>query len=1666
MTIETNLSVSPYFDDYEESQKYNRILFKPATAVQVRELNQLQTILQDQVTRFGDHILQRGTLLDGCQASFKTAIPYVKIKDLTSDGRLPLLKQYIGLFAKNSSNLVSRVIETVDGFEAQDPDLKTLYVEYLNSGDSDDEAEYTRGTNLTIFNKNQRLYRIRVVEPSSGFKNSDKLVIVPALEVQNTTGGTTFSTPFQEDEIITGTTSGASAQILSVNATANSSALVLSIKPLTSDLAVSNTAGFNFAIDEEFEGDTSGTIARITGFAGRNAGGRLELTATSRAIDNVVLTRGGVGYYVPPHVTVSSTDASSVTNINEVDLQGENFISTVQIATDDAGVAGAIGSNPVGVGYGMSVSSGYIYQKGHFLEVDPQSIIVDKYANTPSDIAVGFETQERIVNSALDSTLLDNSAGFFNQNAPGADRLQLIPRLAVRTFAEAEEDREFFPIFRFSEGRVFSQSGFAVYNKLGEEIAKQTYEKSGNFVLDQFNITTRSTPDFADSSESFSYVIDPGHAYINGYRVKTERNYAKKVPKGTDTVTNEDSALDLIYGNYIRVNQLAGLFNFKVAAQVGLQDTGAEYYDSLGNITEPGSEIGTARIRSVVLERGVGGSANAIYRVYLFDIKMNSGKNFKNIKSIYTTDGVCDVITTPDPRNPSDNIAVLQETNRHSLLFNTRLPAKSVSIKTFNFRSEKTGTVATTGQVQLTAPTNSDWPYSGALSFTERRDLIITPEENLISDTNLGTANVSGNTVTGSSTSFLTDFVVGDYFISDSNIRQITSIANNTSMSFRGSSLTLTGQDITRVYPKNIPLPMSSRDGITASVASSILTIDIGFTTTASQDINAVVTLQRSNQGPVSKTARRNAFIKISVPSGNVKGPWCLGFPDVFRLRKVYAGTTTAALDVTNEFYVDHNQTENFHDLSYLYKKPTSTYVVSDGDDLLVEFDFFEHSNPGGVKTVSSFTINDAKILSELGQDIHTLEIPEVLRQNGSIVDLREAIDFRPVVANTVNYETDPASAPVNPANTVSFAGDNLFFPVPESDVEYDIEHYVGRTDTITLNTDGFFEFIIGRRPRSVEKNQMFLYEATVPPYPTLPENLSAPIEEILDTKVANESFSRKRRNKFTIQTEQLDRQVRGFTMAQIAQLERRIEILEYYSNLTLLDDEVRDLRIPSSIDSTLDRFKFGFFVDNFADSHFADIENPEYNASIFGFILHPAKLPLNIPLQVSDNVRGIIGRESLHFPSQSVSFLRQNLATTTPVIAEIDEDEEEPTPQINTTCQFIYNTGITGGADATSRWETSVFTLSSNTESSGLPIRIRFNNDPSWSSSGVGGGGFYYEIRQSDSPESEGALIFSSKSLNDVESLIDSSGQPTDSAIALANKGYRRGNGSRGNYLGFAIPGVTERSPGFSLRKLETANKRSGLGSGEFSVSYNPLAGRYIRVRAVTDVGIGQGGSASDPLNRFNMHFYNYEICYPADAFIDPINIEREPDPPLPAAAIQDEPIPTPLPPQQETRTGCEIAFDTFSATGDWEQAAAAGGVRIKEIPEGSGVCVLQRGAGLCRPVNDPNFPDHPASQAYTFPCPFAVSTRPTEPEPVVTPGDQVYGPGFGVITIPVSVTPITIDDPGTDKPPPDEESVSEIPPVYTVPENPLTLPDTLGFGNDIRDRMFDTSTLNTRIR
>ena len=78
-----DFNTEPYFDDYQENKDFYRILFRPSYAVQARELTQLQTILQNQVSRFGNHVFKNGSQVIPGSVNVDNKVHFIKLEQFT-----------------------------------------------------------------------------------------------------------------------------------------------------------------------------------------------------------------------------------------------------------------------------------------------------------------------------------------------------------------------------------------------------------------------------------------------------------------------------------------------------------------------------------------------------------------------------------------------------------------------------------------------------------------------------------------------------------------------------------------------------------------------------------------------------------------------------------------------------------------------------------------------------------------------------------------------------------------------------------------------------------------------------------------------------------------------------------------------------------------------------------------------------------------------------------------------------------------------------------------------------------------------------------------------------------------------------------------------------------------------------------------------------------------------------------------------------------------------------------------------------------------------------------------------------------------------------------------------------------------------------------------------
>jgi len=140
-----DFNINPYYDDFDESKQFLRILFKPGLAVQARELTQLQTIITNQVTRFGDHIFKDGSKVFGGATFYNNKVKYLAI-EASFGGNPIVLEEWIGkIVIGGVSGAEGRVVHVN---AAENGDSNLLIVEMLTGDSTTTAAEFTAGENV------------------------------------------------------------------------------------------------------------------------------------------------------------------------------------------------------------------------------------------------------------------------------------------------------------------------------------------------------------------------------------------------------------------------------------------------------------------------------------------------------------------------------------------------------------------------------------------------------------------------------------------------------------------------------------------------------------------------------------------------------------------------------------------------------------------------------------------------------------------------------------------------------------------------------------------------------------------------------------------------------------------------------------------------------------------------------------------------------------------------------------------------------------------------------------------------------------------------------------------------------------------------------------------------------------------------------------------------------------------------------------------------------------------------------------------------------------------------------------------------------------------------------------------------------------------------------
>ena len=166
----------------------------------------------------------------------------------------------------------------------------------------------------------------------------------------------------------------------------------------------------------------------------------------------------------------------------------------------------------------ISVNPGIYFWKGLFVNSDGGQLNLSKYSNQVT-FRIGYMVEESVVQN--DPKTLDPAAHARNYSAPGADRYSLRLRLVKIGNGVGFDERivpNFIEVCRIENGNLLwdEHGGADIYNILGARLAQRTFEESGNYIAEGYDlkVKNKTTIDNPKIIGAFS----KGVSYVAGYR--------------------------------------------------------------------------------------------------------------------------------------------------------------------------------------------------------------------------------------------------------------------------------------------------------------------------------------------------------------------------------------------------------------------------------------------------------------------------------------------------------------------------------------------------------------------------------------------------------------------------------------------------------------------------------------------------------------------------------------------------------------------------------------------------------------------------------------------------------------------------------------------------------------------------------------------------------------------------------------------------------------------------------------------------------------------------------------------------------------------------------------------------------------------------------------------
>lgn len=915
-------------------------------------------------------------------------------------------------------------------------------------------------------------------------------------------------------------------------------------------------------------------------------------------------------------------------------ISTEDGTSSVKIITSLSGLTGVTSNTIIGNSSICSIDTGVFFIDGFFVQNAPQTIILDAYGTTPT-YRIGLQKEESIVTTINDSSLLDPALNATNYQAPGADRLKITLTFSKRAL-DSDDDTKFIELLRVQNGNLIKKVTYPIYSVLEDTLARRTNDQSGSFTVRPFKIAFDAHETYANA---FNIVVEPGKAYIQGYEFETIAPQYLKVERARSVANVTNYATTIDYQNWIEVTNMVGPIPFKTLQSGTIHCVPHASINVSNAAAAVNTAIGTVRIRAVDYQSGANGSSisTAIWRAYTIDANvgasliancsatgtantMRLGTNFSPVSNAYV--GIKFTITKHAGVSLNETHVVGSyngPTNTVTLpgidTFTFGIPTAETQYRLdYELKDAESIVYANTVSNQHVFSTKMD------VSDSSKYDVSIDPYRGaFLTDTQfnkaileLPYAFISAQDVVGGSPITNTEYFGRKIFPGvqfTQNVTSITSspgivsaingapvsgsdaidnvlvvvrgntgssIANNQVINFssgnpNGNSVQITTTSNTSTWTITVPnmgsasladvyvkvkLPYShSLGNILRSKTARIANIASGLNSGGVQIPDANNGLVQWYSQAAGSNGAQITFYANSAAWLNLKDPTksqSIFTSDVIALRKVYDvgqnpitdGNVAIAADITTRYTFDSGQRDNVYDHASIRLKPGQSGPTG---NVVVYVDYLAHSGLGYL-TVDSY----------LSANIAYANIPSYTSPTtGTVYSLRDSIDFRPR-----RQDGD-------------FLGiyDEAILGVSGLTFETDFSYYLARVDKVVLTRDRVFEVLRGLPsltpvPPADKDNSMTLYTVMLPPF-------TANTTEIRQQYTDN----------------------RRYTMRDIGTLEQRIQNLEYYTSLNLLEQAAKNQEITDDVGAN--RFKNGIIVDSFTGHGVGDVVNQDYRCAI-----------------------------------------------------------------------------------------------------------------------------------------------------------------------------------------------------------------------------------------------------------------------------------------------------------------------------------------------------------------------------------------------------------------------------------------------------------------------------------